>query len=471
MQLIRRLSPSSLFTRMALIILAGLLAAQLASLWLQWGERATVVFQARGLNFVDHVAEAVRVLEAEPVARRGEALAALQSGDLRASLISEDQVSPNTPRGQIQATIATRLGGEREIRSDFGGGIGGGIGAGMRQGGVVALSQHGSLGRSIDVRLLDGQWVRITAGHEPTTPALSSNLIVNLVLSMLVVIAVVMISVRQVTKPLQRLAEAADNFGVDLDAPPLAETGSAETRRASQAFNRMKARIKRLVDERAHALAAVSHDLRTPLTRLRLRTELVDDDQLRDQVISDIDSMSAMLDATLDYLRGLQDTETVRRIDMNALLQSLSEDVQVLGKEITIDGAAEMPYTGHLSALRRALQNLIDNAIKYGHTAKVRVDDTPSVLRITVEDEGPGIPESELNRVIEPYYRLDASRNRETGGTGLGLSIVKDIALLHNGDLVLANRPRGGLSATLVLPRAAVSNARTEPLRLERCRG
>ena len=229
------------------------------------------------------------------------------------------------------------------------------MGGGMRQGGPWATSPHGVGVRTLDVRLLDGQWVRISAGHAPAAPALPSSLIANLAITSLVVIAVVMLSVRQATRPLQRLAEAADDFGRDLDAPPLEETGSAETRRASQAFNQMKARIKRLVDERARALAAVSHDLRTPLTRLRLRAELVDDDGLRDQMVSDIDSMAVMIDATLDYLRGLQEGETIRRIDMNALLQSLSEDAQLMGKEVTIEGSAAMPYPGHLSALRRAL--------------------------------------------------------------------------------------------------------------------
>jgi signal transduction histidine kinase len=262
-----------------------------------------------------------------------------------------------------------------------------------------------------------------------------------------------MIAVRQATKPLQQLAQAADTLGRDLDAPPLAEEGPAETRRAAQAFNRMQARIKRLVDERARALAAVSHDLRTPLTRLRLRAELVDDEKLRDQMGADLDSMAAMIDATLDYLRGFQDSESARPIDMNALLQSLVEDAAVLGKAISLDGAARSPYTGRLSALRRALQNLIDNAIKYGHSAHLRIDDDAAALCIVVEDEGPGIPPAELVRVTEPYYRPDASRSRETGGVGLGLSIVTDIALMHGGELLLANRPQGGLRATLVLPR------------------
>ena len=454
LQRLRALS-SSLFARMALILCAGLLASQLASIWLQWGERATVVSQARGLNFSDRLVDAVRLLEAETPARRAAAASALQASDLRVTLISDEQVSTNVPRGQIQATIGERLGSEREIRS-AGGGMGGGMGmgggGGMGHGGAGGMAQRGL--RSFDVRLNDGQWVRIAAVHETDTPpALPTDLITNLLITLAIVSAVAMIAVRQATRPLQQLAQAADMLGRDLDAPPLGETGPAETRRAAQAFNRMQARIKRLVDERARALAAVSHDLRTPLTRLRLRTELVGDEPLREQMAADLDSMAAMIDATLDYLRGLQDSEAVRKIDINALLQSLSADAAVLGKTISVAGIAQSPYCGRLSALRRALQNLIDNAIKYGHGAAIRIEDDETTLRLFVEDDGPGIAPDELARVTAPYYRPDASRSRETGGVGLGLSIASDIALLHGGELLLANRPQGGLCATLVLPR------------------
>jgi signal transduction histidine kinase len=436
---------------MVMILLAGLLAAQLASLWLQWGERASVVSQARGLNFADRVVEVIRVLEAEPPARREVALAALRASDLHLTLITDEQVSPNEPRGQIQATIAARLGSTREIRS-----LGGGGGGGAGMGGGGRMMQHSNPAmRRFDVRLNDGQWLRIVGTNEVSAPpALSNDLIVQLLITLFIIAAVVMIAVRQATRPLQQLATAADALGSDLDAPPLAETGPTETRRAAQAFNRMQARIKHLIDERARALAAVSHDLRTPLTRLRLRAELVDDEKLREQMATDLDAMASMIDATLDYLRGLQDAEVARPIDMNALLQSLADDAAVLGKIIRVDGMARSPYTGRLSALRRAVQNLIDNAIKYGHSAHIRIDDDATALRIVLEDEGPGIAPAELARVTEPYYRPDASRSRETGGVGLGLSIVKDIALLHGGELALTNRPQGGLSAALVLPRS-----------------
>jgi len=431
--------PSSLFARLALILLAGLLAAQWVSFWLQSDERAVAVSQARGMNFSDRIVEAVRVLEAAPAPQREATIAALQSAALQVRMIGEDQVSPHAPQGQIRMMIAARLGSEREIRSPGG------------QGGM-GHHQRASPARSFDVRLSDGQWVRITATLESDPPALSSNLVVRLLLTLLIVLAVVMLALRQLSQPLQTLAQAADKLGYDLDAPPLAEQGSTETRRAAQAFNRMQGRIKRLIDERSRALAAVSHDLRTPLTRLRLRAELVEDDDLREQMAADMDGMAAMLDATLDYLRGLQETEPPRRIDMNALLQSLAEDAALLGKDVQVAGSATTPYTGRLTALRRALQNLIDNAIKYGQHARIRLEDSPEALRLVVEDDGPGIPPEQLGRVTEPYYRVDASRNSTTGGMGLGLSIVKDIALLHGGELLLANRAEGGLRATLVLP-------------------
>ena len=448
MRLNLRALPSSLFARMALILLLGLFTAQLVSVWLQWGERATVVSEARGQNFVDRIVEAVRVLESDDPARRKAALVALQYGAMQVTLIDADHASPNTGHRPMQNMINARLGAEHEIRV-----LGEAAGSGMQWGKSSGMQQRGNARRGADVRLRDGQWVRFSFTGESDAPALSNELMVRLLVMLAIVTVVVMVAVRQATRPLQQLASAADLLGRDLDAPPLKIEGPAETRRAAQAFNRMQERIKRLISERARALAAVSHDLRTPLTRLRLRAELVDDEKLRDQLAADLDAMAAMIDVTLDYLRGLQDNETVRAIDINALLESMSEDARVLGRTISVEGQALAPYSGRLSALRRALQNLIDNAIKYGASVQVRVDDSASELRISVEDQGPGIAAQELAKVTEPYYRTDSSRNSATGGAGLGLSIVKDIALGHGGELLLENRPQGGLCATLRLPR------------------
>ena len=449
MRLSLRALPASLFARMVLILLLGLLTAQMVSIWLQWGERASVVSEARGQNFIERIVEAVRVLEADDPARRKDTLATLQYGAMQVTLIGADQVSPNAGHRPMQAMINARLGVEHEIRV-----LGEATGSVRQWGRASGMQQRANARRGADVQLRDGQWVRFRFSDETAAPALSNELIARLLITLAIISAVVMVAVRQATRPLQQLASAADLLGRDLYAPPLLVEGPTETRRAAQAFNRMQERIKRLISERARALASVSHDLRTPLTRLRLRAELVEDEKLRDQLAADIEAMAAMIDVTLDYLRGLQDNEALRAIDINALLASMSEDALVLGRTVRVEGRAGAPYSARLSALRRALQNLIDNAIKYGDSVQVRVDDSATELRISVEDQGPGIAPEEIAKVTEPYYRPDASRNSATGGAGLGLSIVKDIALGHGGELLLQNRSQGGLCATLRLPRA-----------------
>jgi signal transduction histidine kinase len=287
----------------------------------------------------------------------------------------------------------------------------------------------------------------------PHIAGLPERFWIHLALTLATVIAVALIAVRLVTRPIKELAEAAEAFGRDLDAPPLVEQGPTETRQAAEAFNRMQARLKRLIAERSRALAAVSHDLRTPLTRLRLRAELVDDEALRAQINADIDDMQAMVESTLAYLRGLSEDEPLQTIDVDALLQSLVADEQATARPVTLGTSAVEPFRGRLSGLKRAIVNLIDNAVKYGHEARVSATDTSAFLEIVVEDRGPGIPEADLARVQEPYVRLESSRSRETGGVGLGLSIAQHAANLHGGRLVLANRPEGGLRATLRLQR------------------
>ncbi len=313
--------------------------------------------------------------------------------------------------------------------------------------GLVA-AQLASLWLHMDERAL---LIRHGAPHIAGLP---ERFWIHLSLTLGSVVAVAVIAVRLVTRPIQRLSEAADAFGRDLDSPSLEESGPTETRQAAEAFNRMQERIRRLIAERSRALAAVSHDLRTPLTRMRLRAELVDDDELRNQFNADIDDMQAMVEATLDYLRGLSDSEPLQEIDVEALLQSLVADQQAIGRPVTfLSTSAAASYRGRLSGLKRAVANLVDNAVKYGREARVTVVDGPDCLRIMVEDNGPGIPEADLVRVTEPYVRLEGSRSRATGGVGLGLSIASDAARLHGGRLELENIPQGGLRAVLRLPR------------------
>jgi signal transduction histidine kinase len=306
----------------------------------------------------------------------------------------------------------------------------------------------------------------MAAGHlHPELPgmdALPLRFAWHLALTLVAVIGVSLIAVRWVTRPLQQMAVAANAFAHDLDAAPLVETGPAEVRRAAEAFNFMQQRLRQLVVERGRALAAVSHDLRTPLTRMRLRTELIDDPALADKLNADIDTMRSMVNGVLAYLRGLEDAEPVQSINMDALLHSIVEDERSLGRHVEVLERAQgvalpAPFAGKLSILRRAVANLIDNAVAHGDTVTVRLDDTPTELRIVIEDDGPGIPEADLARVTEPFVRLDASRSLESGGVGLGLAIVRDAAAYHGGKLILENRGSGGLCASLVLPRPRAS--------------
>jgi signal transduction histidine kinase len=259
--------------------------------------------------------------------------------------------------------------------------------------------------------------------------------------------------VRWATRPLKALADAADELGRNINRPPLEESGPTEVVRAAHAFNAMQARLTAYIRERTSVLAAMSHDLKTPVTRLRLRAELLKDPELKVRFTRDLEEMEAMVGATLDFLRGFEAGESSKPVDMMALLESLQADMVEMRSLVSIEGRSIKPFPGKPTALKRCLGNLLDNAIKYGRSASVKVDDNDDRLEIRILDEGPGIPQSEIERAFEPFYRLDASRSRETGGTGLGLAIARGIAEGHGGRLTLENRAEGGLEARLTLPR------------------
>jgi signal transduction histidine kinase len=267
------------------------------------------------------------------------------------------------------------------------------------------------------------------------------------------VVAVSLIAVRWTTRPLKSLADAADELGRNIDRAPMREQGPLEVARAARAFNRMQERLAGHVRERTATLAAMSHDLKTPVNRLRLRAELLEDSEVKKKMTQDLDEMQSMILGTLEFMRGEDTAEKPRPVDVNALLESLRADAQDSGAQVTIEGAASVPYVGRPQALKRCLGNLLDNALKYGNSAVMLVDDGPERLVMRIRDHGPGIPEAELERVFEPFYRLEGSRSRDTGGTGLGLSIARKIAQAHGGTLRLRNVKDGGLEAALALPR------------------
>jgi signal transduction histidine kinase len=260
-------------------------------------------------------------------------------------------------------------------------------------------------------------------------------------------------AVRRLTQPLASLAEAATGLAQNLDRPPLPETGPREVEQAARAFNAMQRDFKRTLDTRAQALAAVSHDLRMPITRLRLRLERLDEGELRDKMDADLTEMDSMIGNTLEYLRAGSIVEKACKIDLEALIESVTEDITALGATVRQHVQASAPVTARPLALRRCLTNLMDNARRYGGgNIDVSTMEQGKNLIIAIEDRGPGIPEAELERVFEPYVRVEVSRARHTGGTGLGLAIARAIARSHGGEVTLENRPGGGIKATLSLP-------------------
>jgi signal transduction histidine kinase len=269
----------------------------------------------------------------------------------------------------------------------------------------------------------------------------------------IVVVAVLLL--RWATRPLRDLAVAAERFSLDQTPQPLDETGPAEVRRAARAFNTMRERIQRLVSERMQALAAVSHDLRTPITRLRLRSELMEDEATRDLVDADLAEMEGMIDSTLEFLRGGVSSEAIRPIDIVSVIETIVDDHADQGRAVSLSGTGHGRVLGRLLALKRAFWNVVGNAVKYGSHVTVMVDETPAGFAITVEDDGPGIPDGDMERVFQPFVRLEESRGRETGGSGLGLTIARAVVLAHGGEIALANRPEGGLRVTITLPRLA----------------
>jgi signal transduction histidine kinase len=254
------------------------------------------------------------------------------------------------------------------------------------------------------------------------------------------------------TRPLKQLAQAAKDLGNDINHPPLDLTGADEIRQASAAFNAMQARIRQYIFQRTQMLAAITHDLQTPLTRMRLRLEKVSEPELQERLIGDLSAMQAMVKEGLDLARSMDTSETMQMLDLDSLLDSVCADAVDASQRVDLVGHAGMALLGRPLDLRRCLVNLIDNAVKYGHAAKVTVDRINGAARIRVRDAGPGIPATELGRVFDPFYRVETSRSRESGGTGLGLTIARNIAEQHGGSIRLVNHPEGGLEATLMLP-------------------
>ena len=475
--------PKSLFGQTLLILLVGLVISHAVGAWIYAGAREQAVRAIGGFAAAQRVANLSRLVEEAPADWRARIVQASNDPTFRVALSGEPpalpptdaegaaqavvdyvrQQLPDLPGRQVRAAVLEPSGrpggpafGPPFDPRQFPGPMGGPGGMMMMHGGGMMGPGFGTFGvwrgLQVAVKLADGQWLSFATTLPQGAPSVSWQFIISMALMGVIVFAVSVWAVRRVTAPLGLLAGAADRLGRDVTAAPLAETGTIEMQRAARAFNRMQERLRRLVESRTQMLAALSHDLRTPLTLLRLRTEEVADADERDKMLSTIGEMDEMIGSTLAFARDEVRAEPRRKVDIAALLASVVDDMADAGLPVTMTPASPLIHDCQPGALKRALANLLDNAVKYGKRAQAAISAAGGATEITIDDEGPGIPEAALAKVFQPFYRVEDSRSRDTGGTGLGLAIAQAIVQAHGGELTLANRPGGGLRATIKLP-------------------
>ena len=468
-----RFMPRGLFGRLVLILLCGLVFAQIVSAYLNLSERDQLLYRASGMQTAQRIADISKLLDSVPAAERRRIVAVFDAPPLAISL---DRPRMAAERGAPESDFRLSM-FETVLGYDMGEGLQVKVVRtagtteryaqrawksppampmmrGPMSGVGMPMMHPDSLFFVVQVVLRDGAVVTFDSFLSPESEGVPLRLALTLLVLLGTVIALSLVAVRWVTGPLSTLANAAEKLGEDINRPPLPETGPVEAQRAARAFNTMQKRLSRFISDRTRILTAMSHDLKTPITRLRLRTELLDDEALRAKFSKDLHEMESMVSQTLDFMRDSSVSEPVQPVNLMALLESLQTDYQDMGNEVRAEGRLVHSFSGRPLALRRCLTNLLDNAIRYGKSATLQVEEGADGVTIRVLDKGPGIPEQELEHAFEPFFRGETSRNRETGGTGLGLGIARNIARAHGGDLVLKNRPGGGLEAILTLPRS-----------------
>ena len=460
----RRLVPSTLRGQLVVVIIATFVVAQGVSLWFFVDERSLAVRAALGLEAADRAANIVRLIEEAPADLRPAILRAANSPLVRFSLGPAPAVDHpgHDDGGRTARRIRTLLGEDdaRDIRVEL-----------HRVEKAMApmpgmpeeaMGMHGEMMRGaaapvemqISVAVAGGQWLNVaTRFHSPPLqwPWIS---IAIFGLTAVLIVGFVWLALNRLTGPLRRLARAAERLGRGEPVPELPEQGPEELRSLTAAFNDMQDRLTRFVAERTRLLAALGHDLRSPLTAMRLRAEMVEDDETRERLAAIIEEMQQMVEATLSFARGMATSEPPETVDLVRFVGDLAREAREAGGEVVMAGGGGPPLPVRLrpNAMRRALRNVIENAIRYGKRAGISLSRGEGVARIVIRDEGPGIPPEELERVFDPFVRLEESRSLETGGTGLGLSIARTIIHAHGGEIRLRNRKEGGLEAEITLP-------------------
>lgn len=458
-----RLFPRSLFGQTLLILLAGLVVSHAVGSWIYTADREQAVRAVGGFATAQRIANLTRLVQDTPPETRQRIVAALSDQSFRVSLSAQPLATQSVDDDPYAAQAISEflvdqlsLGPKRQPRVSASASRRPpfapwhGMGHGPMMHGFGGFAAFRDL--QVSIPLADGPWLSFATALPAGGPAFSAQFILSMGIMAMIILAVSVWAVRRVTAPLGSLAMAAERLGHDVNAAPLSETGTIETRQAARAFNDMQTRLRGLIENRTRLLAAISHDLRTPLTLLRLRAETVENVHERDKMLSTIGEMDAMIGATLRFARDQSADEPRRPTDLTALLQSVVDDMRDAGFAVRMQAAEAIVCECRPAALTRAVRNLLDNAVKYGKSGTVEIRRRSDTIEINIDDDGPGIAQQELTRVLEPFYRVEGSRSRETGGVGLGLAIAHTIVQAQGGMLTLSNRTTGGLRATIELP-------------------
>ena len=456
---LRKLFPQSLGGQLLIILLLALAITQGLGLLLLTDERNRAVRAALGLEAAGRAANVVLLLDGAPTDLRSSILRAADSPLVRFEVGPEPAASHDSAEADMVLRQIRQILGEpeREVRADVHAlplasmPLPDGVPANMRpMHEAMMAGRTDPIELTLSIRLAAGDWLNVRTMFYRPALQLTPQALLPVVLMAVAVALVAWWTARRVVGPMRALAVGADRLGRGLDADPLPMTGPSEVRETTQAFNRMKARLTRFVNERTHMLAALSHDLRSPLTAMRLRIEMLDETEDSVRLKALVEEMQAMVEATLEFARGVARAEPDAEVDLAVLLTDLVNDV---GRDqANLAPSSPLPITVRPHALNRALRNLIDNAVRYGGVAMVKLDRTPGLAVITIADKGQGLHEDQLEAVFEPFVRLEGSRSRDTGGVGLGLAIARTIIQAHGGTVLLRNVAAGGLEAVVTLP-------------------
>lgn len=465
-----RFVPKGLAGRLVLLLIAALALAQTALVILLHGEQDRVVEEIAHGQALNQTVTLARLLTHYP-ASEGDTLAEAFGSRLSCARISA--VAPSTePMSTAEQQLARLLGlmlhgvgtsmpyvaigpmdpSEHPCQSDTAGPTDRSVDfAPGRRGQSFRHGRGGLAAVEISVPLRDGRW--LTTRMAVAVPTGWNRItVLSFLLSSLAVAAAAVIGVRSQTRSLGRLAAASERFGRGERVDPLPADGPSEVAAAIVAFNTMQDRLSGYMRDRLKLLAGISHDLRTPLTTLRLKAEFIDDEAVRDDIVATIDELSAICEATLAFSRAEATAEATAEVELNALAGDVVGAVKLAGADATLQPSPPLPYACRPVALKRALQNLVDNAVRYGGNARVSLARSDGRVLIRVDDDGPGLPADQMEEAFKPFVRLEASRSIETGGIGLGLAIARSIIVAHGGTIRLVNRPEGGLRAEIELP-------------------